>query len=124
MDNSQIQKLALNLILFLVFLVLLIYIFNSLFLAQKAGIITDTRKIRQPQRQHNYFLKSHRVATWIPPWFRTQRFPMTPPSRRCPIGCVFSGRPGSQDQNGFACPNGPSCNSPNCCKYDRDCSNC
>jgi hypothetical protein len=120
MDNTQIQKIALNLILFLAFLVLLIYIFNSLFLAQKAGIITDTRKIRQPQRQHNYFLRSHRVATWIPPWFRTHRLP----TRRCPIGCVFSGRPGSQDQNGFACPSGPQCNSPDCCKYDRDCSNC
>jgi len=114
------QKLLLNVVLVLLFLVIVVYIFNSLTMAQDAGVLLDTRVNRRPQRQHNYVLRSHNSSTWFPPWVNR----WARPSRRCPGGCVFTGRRGDRDQNGFACPDGPQCNSPGCCKYDRDCMRC
>lgn len=117
------KTILLNVFLVVIILFIVIYLFNSITKAQRAGVLADTRVDRQPQRQHNYYLKSHRVATWMPPWFRRNP-PLGGGRPRCPRGCRFSGRAGSQDQRGFSCPNGQNCHTSDCCKYDRDCINC
>ena len=114
------QKLALNVAVVLLFLVVVVYIFNSLTMAQDAGVLINDRVPRHPVPQHNYFLRSQYRSTWFPPWVNS----WMRPSPRCPAGCAFTRRPGDRQNNGFSCPNGPQCNSPGCCKYDRDCARC
>ncbi len=108
------NKLLFNVFLVLVFTALVVYIFNTLMLAQTAGSFVDTRVDRMPRPQHNYILRSIDRAVWNPPWY----------NRRCPIGCEYTNRPNDRATNGWSCPNGPRCFDEWCCKYDRQCGNC
>lgn len=111
--------------IFVVFIILfvigiLIYLFNTLTLAQTGGVFTDTREERRPRPDHRYILRSVERSTWFPPWFGNR--PNQSP--RCLSGCAYTRRPQDRQSNGWSCPNGPQCFSENCCKYDRQCARC